>query len=86
MKIYDFTVKSARGLHAQPCAALAAVASKSSCDVIIEYQGDVINVADPIRLMSSCIGCGDRIIIKVSGDDEEETMCKLKEIIDLQLS
>lgn len=85
MKIYDFTVKSARGLHAQPCAALAAIASKSSCDVFMESHGDTINVADPIRLMSSCIGCGDHIILKVSGDDEDETMRKLKETIASQL-
>ena len=85
MKIYDFTIKSARGLHAQPCAALAAIASKSSCDVFMESHGDTINVADPIRLMSSCISCGDHIILKVSGDDEDEIMRKLKETIASQL-
>ena len=86
MKIYDFTIKSVRGLHAQPCAALAAIACQSSCDVIIEYNGHTINVADPIALMSSNITCGERIIIKVSGDDEDNVMNQLKEIIKLQLS
>lgn len=86
MKIYEITIKAARGLHAQPCAALAAVASKSSCDVIIEHAGNEINAADPIKLMSACISCGERIIIKVSGNDEDDTMNQLKEIIDVQLS
>ena len=57
MKIYDFTIKSPRGLHAQPCAALAAIARKSSSKVIME----------------------------VSGNDEEDILLKLKEIIDSQL-
>ena len=39
MKIYDFTIKSPRGLHAQPCAALAAIARKSSSKVIMEHNG-----------------------------------------------
>lgn len=86
MKIYDFTIKSVRGLHAQPCAALAAVACNSSCDVVFEYNDQTINVADPIQLMSSMIRCGERIILKVSGNDEDDTMEKLKEIIHLQLS
>ena len=85
MKIYDFTIKSVRGLHAQPCAALAAVASKCSSTVIMEHNGHIIDVADPIQLMTSSAVCGDRIIIKVSGDDEEDIMKKLKEIIELQL-
>ena len=85
MKIYEFTIKSARGLHAQPAAALAAAASKSSCSVTMEHNGCEINVADPIKLMSSCISCGERIIIKVSGNDEDNTMDELKKIIDLQL-
>lgn len=86
MKIYDFTITSHRGLHAQPCAALAAVACHSSCDVIFEHDGQTLNVADPIQMMSSMIRCGERIILKVSGNDEDETMEKLKEIIHLQLS
>jgi phosphocarrier protein HPr len=85
MKTYAFTINAPRGLHAQPCAALAAVASKSSCDVFIEHNGADINVADPIKLMSALITCGERIIIKVSGDDEEEIFHQLKQIIDSQL-
>ena len=85
MKIYEFTIRSKRGLHAQPAAALAAAASQSSCSVIMEHSGCEINVADPIKLMSSCIGCGERIIIKVSGDDEDNTLNEIKKIIELQL-
>ena len=86
MKTYDFTIKTPRGLHAQPCAAVAAVASKSSCHVIIEHNGNEINASDPIKLMSALISCGEHIIIKVSGDDEDNTMEQLKQIIDSQLS
>ena len=53
MKIYDFTIKSPRGLHAQPCAALAAIARKSSSKVIMEHNGQIIDVADPIQMMTS---------------------------------
>lgn len=85
MKTYDFTVLAARGLHAQPCAALSAVASKSNCTVVICHNGNEINVADPIKLMSSCISCGERIILKVSGDDEDIVLNELKDIIKQQL-
>lgn len=85
MKTYDFTIKAVRGLHAQPSAALAAIASKSSCDVFIEHNGADINVADPIKLMSALITCGERIILKISGDDEDEIMKQLKQVIESQL-
>ena len=85
MRTYNFTINAPRGLHAQPCAALAAIASKSSCDVIIEHNQNEINVADPIKLMSALIACGDHVIIKVSGDDEDDTFKQLKQIIDTQL-
>ncbi len=85
MKIYDFTIKSVRGLHAQPCAALAAIARKSSSKVIMEHNGQIIDVADPIQMMTSSASLGEHIIIKVSGNDEEDILLKLKEIIDSQL-
>ena len=83
MKIYDFTIKSPRGLHAQPCA--AAIARKSSSKVIMEHNGQIIDVADPIQMMTSSASLGEHIIIKVSGNDEEDILLKLKEIIDSQL-
>jgi phosphotransferase system HPr (HPr) family protein len=82
MKIYDFTIKSPRGLHAQPC---AAIARKSSSKVIMEHNGQIIDVADPIQMMTSSASLGEHIIIKVSGNDEEDILLKLKEIIDSQL-
>lgn len=85
MKTYDFTITSYRGLHAQPTAALCAVASHSDSYITFDYNGKIIDVSDPIQLMSASIPCGAHIILQVSGNDECDTMEKLKEIITLQL-
>lgn len=53
--------------------------------VIMEHNGQIIDVADPIQMMTSSASLGEHIIIKVSGNDEEDILLKLKEIIDSQL-
>lgn len=51
----------------------------------MEHNGQIIDVADPIQMMTSSASLGEHIIIKVSGNDEEDILLKLKEIIDSQL-
>lgn len=85
MKTYDFTITSNRGLHAQPAAALSAIACQSNSCITFEYEGQSIDGSNPIKLMSASIPCGAHIILQVSGNDEDDTMEKLKEVIAVQL-
>ena len=85
MKTYDFTITSHRGLHAQPCSALAAIAYKSNCCVTLKYDGNEIDVSNAIQMMSASVRCGTSVTLSVSGDGEDEVMEQLKEIVTTQL-
>ena len=85
MKRYDFVITSNRGLHAQPAAALASTACKSASCVTLEHDGEEIDVSNAIRLMSASISSNDKVSLIVAGNDEDETMEKLKEIVAAQL-
>lgn len=85
MKTYPFTIRSSRGLHARPCANLAAAAKQLDASVFLEANGRELNAADPVALLSSGISCGDDIILRISGKNEEEALKVIKEIIDREL-
>lgn len=85
MKTYPFTIQSVRGLHARPCASLAAAAKQLEASIYLETNGKKINAADPIALMSSGISYGDDIILRISGNNEEEAFQIIKDLIDHEL-
>ena len=85
MKTYDFTITSERGLHAQPAAALAAIAYKSDCCVTLTYSDKEIDVSNAIQMMAASIRCQTPVSITVSGPDEDAVMEQLKEVVAAQL-
>lgn len=85
MKTYPFTIQSSRGLHARPCASIAATAKQFDVSIFLETNGQEIDASNPIALMSAEISCGDDIILRISGKNEDEALKAIKEIINNEL-
>lgn len=87
MKEFRSVVASAVGLHARP-AALFASTAKASGDVvrlskIVEgLATPAVDGASVLRVMTLGAKCGDEVVVTVEGATEEETVTKLKEIVE----
>ena len=75
---FTYVIKDEIGIHARPAGALVKIAKDSKSDVTMECKGKTADLKKIFALMSLAVKCGDEISISVTGEDEEETLNKLK--------
>ncbi len=85
MQTRSFIIKAAQGLHARPCANLAAAARNFESTIIMSFHGADYNASNPIALMSAGVSCNDEIIFKISGNDECEAADAIQNIVENEL-
>ncbi len=78
----SFKIKAPQGLHARPCANLAAAARTFASDIFMCYNEDEYDATNPIALMSAGVSYDDEIIFKISGNDEEEAIEAIATILE----
>ena len=86
MKEFRSVVAAAVGLHARPAALFASTAKASGSVVrlakIVDGQmSATVDGASVLRVMTLGVKCGDEVVVSVEGDNEEETLAKLQEIV-----
>jgi len=87
MKEFRSVVAAAVGLHARPAALFASTAKASGSVVrlakIVDGQmSATVDGASVLRVMTLGVKCGDEVVVSVQGDNEEETLAKLQEIVE----
>ncbi len=82
MQTREITINNKLGLHARAAAKLVAVANSYSAEVTLEKQGQRVNGKSIMGVMMLAASKGSVIAIKVSGDEEDELMRKLVELIE----
>jgi len=70
----DAVIRNKYGLHARPSAAFVQVASQFKSDISVLYEDKLANGKSIISIMILAAECGARIRLKIDGDDEEEAM------------
>jgi phosphocarrier protein HPr len=78
----NVTVKNKTGLHARPAALFVQTANKFRSEVFIEKEGKKVNAKSIMGVMSLAVSQGTQIIISAQGEDEEEAVKKLVELIE----
>ncbi|MBN2788798.1 MAG: HPr family phosphocarrier protein [Candidatus Delongbacteria bacterium] len=68
------------GLHARPAAQLVKITTRFDCDVFIEKDGFEVNAKSIMGVMMLAAEQGSYITIKCDGDDQDECM---EEIVNL---
>ena len=74
-------IENKLGLHARPAALFVQTANKFKSDIQVEKNGQEVNGKSIMGLMMLAAGQGSAIIIKVAGEDAQEAIKKLEELI-----
>lgn len=74
-------IENKLGLHARPAALFVQTANKFKSEIQVEKNGQEVNGKSIMGLMMLAAGQGSAIIIKVTGEDAQEAIKKLEELI-----
>lgn len=75
-------VSNKTGLHARPAALFVQAANKFKSEIFIEKEGKKVNAKSIMGVMSLAVSQGSSILISAQGEDEEEAVKKLIELVD----
>lgn len=75
-------VKNPSGLHARPASILTQAAGKCSSDTVMLYGEKRIQLKSVLNIMSAAIKTGSEVEIQCSGENEEEDLKTLVELIE----
>lgn len=78
----EILVKNPTGLHARPASLLVALAAKSKSKTTILFNNKTINVKSMLSLLGGGIKSGSQIVVAVDGEDEQETLDALCNLIE----
>lgn len=78
----EFTVISDTGIHARPATLLVQTASRFISDIDLEYKDKKVNLKSIMGVMSLGIGKGADIKIIIDGNDEQEALQALQEVME----
>lgn len=76
------TIKNASGLHARPAGMFVKKASEFKSTVEIKAKDKVVNAKSIMGIMSLGLGQGDTVTIMASGDDAENAINSLVELVE----
>jgi phosphocarrier protein HPr len=71
----------AEGLHARPAAQFVQTAKGFSSDIVVVKDGREANAKSPLKLMTLAAKYGEKVAIRAEGEDAEEAVNALVELI-----
>ena len=78
----EVTIKNRTGLHTRPAATLVKLAAKFKSDFFIYKDGLQINGKSIIGVMTLAAEQGSKLILRFSGEDEEEAAQAIVELFE----
>jgi phosphocarrier protein HPr len=78
----EVSIRNRAGLHTRPAASLVKLAAKYKADFFIEKDGIEINGKSIIGVMTLAAEQGSKLLIRFSGEDEEEASRAVVDLID----
>lgn len=76
------TIKNPTGLHLRPAGILCKEAMNFKSLITFRYRGNTANAKSVLSVLGACIKSGDEIELVCEGEDEEEALRFLVELID----
>ena len=77
----ELTIRNKMGMHARPAAQFVKRASKYQCDVWVEKDDEPVNGKSIMGLMMLAAGRGETIKIIADGNDAEQAVADLEELV-----
>ncbi|MDX6152056.1 MULTISPECIES: phosphocarrier protein HPr [Marinococcus] len=81
MQEKTFTITNETGIHARPATQLVNKAGQFSSDISLEYNGKSVNLKSIMGVMSLGVGKGSEVTVKIEGNDEEDAMEAVDQVI-----
>lgn len=78
MKEFVYTITDKEGIHARPAGMFVKEASKFACNVTIGKDGKEVDAKRILGVMSLGVKCGQEIVLKTDGEEEEKAMETLR--------
>lgn len=77
----EYTIIDKAGLHARPASLLTQKASKYPNEITIEYKGRKMTLKSILVVMSLGVSQNTTIAIEVLGDNAEEILMELEQVL-----
>lgn len=85
MKEFQYTIKDEQGIHARPAGCFVKEAAAFPCKVTISKDGKEVDAKRILGVMGLGVKCGQEIVLRTDGDQEEEAMEKLRRFLEENL-
>jgi len=76
-----FTITAESGLHARPATVLVGLASQFDSTIHLEYKERTVDLKSIMGVMSLGIGQGAEIKVSAEGEDEQDALTALQDIL-----
>ncbi len=74
-------IENKQGLHARPAALFVQIANKFTSDITVVKGGQEVNGKSIMGIMMLAAGKGSHLIIKANGEDAEEAVAELENLL-----
>ncbi len=80
MQEFSHVIADPAGLHARPVASIASEALKWRSAATVTRDADAVAASDLMGLMGLDARCGDTLVVRVEGPDEQEAAAALRRV------
>lgn len=85
MQIFIYEIKDELGIHARPAGLLVKEAKQFTSTITLECDGKKASAKGLMAVMSMAIKQGNKLIVKVEGEDEVAAMTAMKLFLETNL-
>lgn len=78
----DVTILNRYGFHVRPSTSFSQLALRYPCDIEVAMDSQTVDAKSVMGLMTLGAVCGTCIVIRAEGDQAEEAVCALKELVE----
>jgi len=77
----ELTVVNKLGIHARPAAMFVKIASRLTCDIFVEKDGEKVNGKSIMGLMMLAAGPGCKLTIHAAGQDANTAVSEIEALL-----
>ena len=81
MKSFEYVIEDKLGIHARPAGMLVKEAKQFESRIVIQKDGKEAEASRLMALMGLGVKCGDKIVVKAEGNDEETAIKEMEAFI-----
>ena len=85
MKIIEYTIKDALGIHARPAGRLVKEAGKFASKIMIASPKKEVDAKRIMGVMGLGVKCGDTVKLTIEGEDEETAAAAMQAFLESNL-